>query len=63
MANFCNCPVCGHPMEDVPCEICEVCDWERDWYQEECPDVACAPNHISLNAARAAWASNHKVNI
>ncbi len=55
MANTRICPVCGAEMEDFPCEICKVCDWESDWYQEECPESDAGPNHISLNQARAEW--------
>ena len=50
-----SCPVCGNEMEDFPCEICKVCDWESDWYQEKLPDKACAPNCVSLYQARKQW--------
>ena len=60
MANIRICPVCGAEMEDYPCEICKVCDWEADWYQEKYPDDDAGPNHISLNQARAEWAVKHK---
>lgn len=50
-----SCPVCGNEMEDFPCEICKVCDWESDWYQEKFPDKACAANRVSLYQARKQW--------
>ena len=31
MVKFRICPVCGSKVEDFPCEICEVCNWEADW--------------------------------
>ena len=31
MVKFRICPVCGSKVEDLPCEICEVCNWEADW--------------------------------
>ena len=53
------CPVCGNIMKDAPCEICEICNWESDWYQEEFPDIAGGPNHISLNHAKEEYKKRH----
>lgn len=50
-----KCPVCGNLIEDYPCEICTVCDWERDYCGEHYPDKAIEPNGISLNQARKEW--------
>lgn len=49
MVKFRICPVCRSKVEDLPCEICEVCNWEADWYQEEFPDSDAGPNALTLN--------------
>lgn len=52
-----KCPVCGK--HEFPCidslEICPVCDWQDDSFQEEYPDEDGCANTISLNQARAVW--------
>ena len=56
-----NCPVCGEEMEDFPCEICKNCYWEKDWYQEEFPDIDGCANEMSLNQAKEAYKKGLKV--
>ena len=48
------CPVCGRYEfeEEGSFDICEVCGWEDDNYQERHPDYVDGANHISLNQAR-----------
>ena len=55
-----KCSVCGNLIDNIPYEICPVCDWERDLYQEEFPDAEGCANDMSLNQARAEWAKKHK---
>lgn len=61
MVKFRICPVCGSKVEDLPCEICEICNWEADWYQEEFPDSDAGPNALTLNQAREAYARGEKI--
>lgn len=61
MENIRRCPVCGSETENVPCEICKVCDWESDWFQEQYPDEDAGPNRLTLNEARAAWATKQSL--
>ena len=57
------CPVCGkfefegHASYD----ICEVCGWEDDGFQERHPDEDGGANHMSLNQAREAYAKGEPV--
>jgi hypothetical protein len=37
-------------------EICPICGWQDDEYQNRHPDYSGGSNHISLNEAKAAWA-------
>lgn len=55
MRKFRRCPVCKHFVEKLPCEICSVCWWEADEYQEAFPDVSGHANKVSLNEARAGY--------
>lgn len=41
-------------------EICPICDWQDDAYQEEYPDAKGCANNWSLNQARAAWKAKQK---
>lgn len=51
-----KCPVCENIMDDeYPYEICPVCYWEADPYQEEFPNEDGGANKISLNQARRGW--------
>ena len=58
MATPHKCPVCGkfefdhHGSHD----ICEVCGWQDDSFQEEFPDEECCANQMSLNQAKRAYA-------
>lgn len=53
------CPVCGrHEFSGYDSyEICPVCDWQDDSFQEEFPDEGGCANNNSLNEARAAWSA------
>lgn len=55
-----KCAVCGNLIDDYPCEICPVCDWERDDYQEACPNIDGCANKLSLNQARQIWQEKNK---
>ena len=48
------CPVCGKYEFSKPnsFEICEVCGWQNDRYQENNPDEEDCANEISLNEAK-----------
>lgn len=58
-----KCPVCGqYEFEEFGSfDICEVCGWEDDAYQEKYPDEDCCANQMSLNEARKAWAEGRKI--
>ena len=58
--NKVKCSVCGNLIDDIPYEICPVCDWERDLIQEEFPDEEGWANDMSLNQARKDWAKKQK---
>ena len=57
------CPVCGK--HEFSCggsyEICPVCDWQNDGYQEEYPDADGCANRSSLNQFREAYKKGLKV--
>lgn len=58
-----KCPVCGKyefPKEGS-LEICEVCKWQDDMFQEEFPDECCCANRMSLNEAKKAYAEGKPV--
>ena len=42
-------------------DVCDVCKWFHDRYQEEFPDEEDCENHMSLNQAREAWAAGKQV--
>ena len=52
------CPVCGSLVfEEKECsyDICPVCGWVEDGYQQWYPDETGPNLHWTLNAAREAW--------
>lgn len=57
------CPVCGkYTFEKTASfDICEVCGWEDDWYQEANPDEESCANQMSLNQAKEAYAQGKPV--
>lgn len=59
--NFHSCPVCGHPVSNEPCSICENCGWESSPLQEEFPDIDGGPNTMSLNQAISAYKNGEPV--
>ncbi len=56
-----KCPVCGHEDDWFPYDICKVCGWERNPFQEDMVDEAGDVNRMSLNQARKAWKEGRKV--
>lgn len=58
-----KCPICGQYEfpEENSFDICPVCNWEDDADQEENPDEINGANRMSLNEARAAWATGQRV--
>lgn len=52
------CKCCGNAAMDSADEydICPVCFWERDFYQESEPDAAGGANKVSLNEAKKNYA-------
>lgn len=57
------CPVCGrYEFSGYDSyEICPVCDWQDDSFQEEFPDECGCANNNSLNEARAAWSAKQAI--
>ena len=51
---FCRC--CGYNTLTEPhngtYEICDICFWEDDWYQNESPNDEGGPNRVSLTQAK-----------
>lgn len=56
-----NCPVCHSVMLDRPCEICPHCGWEKDDFQEACPEETEQANKMSLREAREAYRRGQKI--
>ena len=58
-----KCPVCGkYEFETINSfDICEICGWEDDGYQERHPDEECCANQMSLNQAKEAFAKGEEV--
>ncbi|MBE6069670.1 MAG: hypothetical protein E7211_18565 [Clostridium lundense] len=52
-----RCPVCRRYEFSARCsfDICPVCGWIDDSYQEEFPDEDCCANSMSLNEAKRAY--------
>ncbi len=53
-ANKIKCSCCGfYTLEDnIISDICPVCNWQKDFYQEEHIDDTAGPNLVSLKEAR-----------
>lgn len=58
-----KCPVCGkYWFEEYDSfDICDVCGWEDDAYQEENPDEEGCANQMSLKQAKNAYAEGQEV--
>lgn len=58
-----KCSVCGkyefHEKDDY--DVCPVCGWENDGFQNENPDYAGGANQMSLNEARKAYKEGREV--
>ena len=56
------CPCCGkHYFEDIDdLEICPICEWCNETYDENHPDEGGGINAISLNQARAEYLNKKK---
>lgn len=55
------CPVCGKYRFDSEDDICQICNWIHDGYQEENPDEDSLVNIMSLNEAKKAWTEGREV--
>ena len=54
------CPICGALTLSEPdrsCDICTVCGWEEDGYQQDYPDETGPNGKWTLNEAKKAWAA------
>lgn len=58
MSKAVKCPVCGQTELVDDGDVCDVCKWFHDRYQEEFPDEEDCENRMSLNQARAAWTTS-----
>lgn len=58
-----KCPVCGeYEFEMIDSnDICEVCGWQDDAYQERHPDEDSCANEMSLNQAKEAFKNGKEV--
>lgn len=58
-----KCPVCRKYWFQTRglYEVCEVCGWTDDFYQEEYPDEDALANIMSLNQAKEAYARGEEV--
>lgn len=58
-----KCPVCGKYKfyEEDDFDVCPICMWENDEYQNKNPDYAGGANQMSLNEARKAYREGRKV--
>ena len=59
-----ECPVCHkHTFDEYDVgEVCPICGWFDDSYQEDYPDEKNCENKMSLNEAIEAWENGKKVN-
>lgn len=58
--NICAC--CGKSIV-AAFEVCKVCGWENDWFQNEEPDIGGegGANIMSLNEARQAFKEGKEI--
>lgn len=58
-----KCKCCGNDTLDIDSrfDICDVCGWQNDEYQNENPDYEGGANKMSLNQAKKAYAEGKKV--
>lgn len=58
-----KCPVCGKyefaEVDDY--DVCQVCGWENEDFQNRNPDFAGGANDMSLNQAREAYKRGEKI--
>ena len=57
------CPVCGifEFEKRLSFEICEVCGWQDDIFDDNDPEAISGANEMSLAEAKEAYAKNIKV--
>jgi hypothetical protein len=46
------CPCCGFKTITSEFDICDICGWEHNFYQEENPDDEGGPNSVSFREAQ-----------
>lgn len=56
-----KCPVCGKTELVEDGDVCSVCNWFHDPYQEKRPDEEDGENSMSLNQAKAAYAKGEPI--
>lgn len=58
-----KCPVCGKFEFDhrLSCEICEICGWQDDVFDEDDPDSISGANQMSVDEAREAYSKGETV--
>lgn len=62
MDNKKKCECCGFDTlpADSMFEVCPLCEWQDDPYQNEHPDYSGGANALSLNEYRETWMREHK---
>jgi Cysteine-rich CPCC len=53
---FVTCPCCGYKTITGEFDICDVCAWEHNFYQEENPEDDGGPNSVSFGEAQRNFA-------
>ena len=54
------CAVCGKALVGYN-DICPVCQWQEDFYQERHPDVGRCGNQMSFNQAKEAYKNGEPI--
>jgi hypothetical protein len=55
-SNLSFCPCCGFKTITSEFDICDICGWEHNFYQEEEPDDDGGPNAVSFREAQRNFA-------
>lgn len=56
-----RCPVCERHIFKEDYDICPVCNWCHDIWQEENPDIKNMDNIMSLNEAKQAFKEGKEI--